>query len=408
MGVAGFWNDMNEPAVFNSPTKTMPVDVINTIDSPGFVMRKTTQAETHNITGMLNSCATYDGVKKLAPDRRPFVMTRASYAGGQRCAATWTGDNTSSWAHLSLSTTQLVSLGLSGFAYAGDDIGGFAGSAPSPDLLTRWIEVGAFNPIMRDHYQEGKPPQEVWVHGPEHEAIRRRYIEERYRLMPYIYALADENSRTGLPLMRPVMLEYPAVVKDGDRVGGTEDQFLLGDALLVAPPATWESSAPYDIKLPGPGWYDYWTGAKLDGAHVQETPRLDRLPVFVRPGAIIPKQPLVQSTGETPEGALELHVYPGANCAGSLYLDDGVSFAYRRGDYLRQAITCDAGSLMFAPRAGRYRPWWTGIDVVIHGWTGAAPRVSLVGRAMVAHLDAGSLRFTLPDLARGGRVKIER
>ncbi len=407
MGVAGFWNDMNEPAVFNSPTKTMPIDVVNTIDSPGFATRRTTQAETHNITGMLNSCATYEGVKKLAPDRRPFVMTRASYAGGQRCSATWTGDNTSSWAHLSLSTTQLVSLGLSGFSYAGADIGGFAGNAPSPELLTRWIEIGAFNPIMRDHYQKGKPEQEVWVHGPQQEAIRRRYIEERYRLMPYIYGLAEENSRTGLPLMRPVMLEYPAVVKAGDRVGGTEDQFLLGRDLLVAPPATWESQAAYDIMLPGVGWYDYWTGDRIEGQTVRETPQLDRLRVFVRPGAIIPKQPLVQSTGETPRGAMELNIYPGNDCAGSLYLDDGVSFGYQRGAFLRQAIKCDAGSLTFDPRQGGYKPWWTGFDVVIHGWKGAIPKVTLGTKAIAARVEGGALRFSLPDLPRGARVAIQ-
>lgn len=408
MGVAGFWNDMNEPAVFNSPTKTMPITVVNTIDSPGFAPRKTTQAETHNITGLLNSCATYEGVKKLAPDRRPFVMTRASYAGGQRCAATWTGDNVSTWAHLSLSTTQLVSLGLSGFAYAGDDIGGFAGSAPSPELLTRWIEVGAFNPIMRDHYQKDKPAQEVWVHGPEQEAIRRRYIEERYRLMPYLYALADENSRTGLPLMRPVVLEYPAVVKAGDRVGGTEDQFLLGRDLLVAPPSAWESALAYDVPLPGVGWYDYWTGARIDARRLKETPRLDRLPVFVRPGAIIAKQPLVQSTAETPKGALEVHVYPGADCAGSLYLDDGVSFAYQRGGFLRQAVTCDDGSLTFGKRAGSYKPWWTGMDVVIHGWTGPASRVTLGRKAIAARVEDGTLRFTVPDQPNGARIAIVR
>ncbi len=406
MGVAGFWNDMNEPAVFNSPTKTMPIDVINAIDSPGFAPRKTTQAETHNITGMLNACATYEGVKKLAPDKRPFVMTRASYAGGQRCSATWTGDNTSSWAHLSLSTTQLVSLGLSGFAYSGADIGGFAGNAPSPDLLTRWIEVGAFNPIMRDHYQKGKPEQEVWVHGPEHEAIRRRYIEERYRLMPYIYGLAEENSRTGLPLMRPVVLEYPAMVK-GDRVGGTEDQFLLGRDLLIAPPMTWESLAPYDIMLPGPGWYDYWTGAQVAGVTFKETPKLDRLPVFVRPGSIIPKQPLIQSTAETPKGAMELHVYPGGDCAGSLYFDDGVSFGYQRGQFLRQAISCDATSLTFDPRAGSYKPWWTGFDVAIHGWKGAVPKVTLGGKPVAARVEGGTLKFSLPDLPKGARVAIQ-
>ena len=406
MGVAGFWNDMNEPAVFNSPTKTMPISVVNTIDSPGFKVRKTTQAETHNVTGLLNARATYEGVLKLAPNRRPFVMTRASYAGGQRYSATWTGDNTSSWAHLSLSTTQLVSLGLSGFSYSGADIGGFAGNAPSPDLLTRWIEVGAFNPIMRDHYQKGKPEQEVWVHGRVQEDIRRHYIEERYRLMPYIYGLAEENSRTGLPLMRPVFLEYPAVLRDGDRVGGTEDQFMLGRDLLIAPPMTWESLAPYDIKLPTVGWYDYWTGERENTAALKEKPRLERLPVYVRPGAIIPRQPLVQSTGERPRGTLEINVYPGAECTGSLYLDDGISFAYRRGGFLRQSLECDTESLTFGERTGTFTPWWTGFDVVVHGWTGAVPKVTIGAKTISARVEGGTLRFTLPDLHKRTKVMI--
>jgi alpha-glucosidase len=410
MGVSGFWNDMNEPAVFETPTKTMPLDVRHRIEEPGFAPRTAAHAEMHNVYGMLNTRATYEGVLALAPDRRPFVMTRASYAGGQRYAATWTGDNVSNWAHLNLSTTQLVSLGLSGFAYAGDDIGGFAGDAPSPELLTRWIEVGAFNPIFRDHYQKDKPAQEVWVHGPAHEAIRRRYIEERYRLMPYLYALADENSRTGLPLMRPVFLDYPAVVGKGDHLGGTEQQFMLGPDLLVAPPPTPESPAGYVNPLPGPGWYDYWTGRRIAAATTPETPALDRLPVFVRPGAIIPRQPLVQATGQVPRGDLELAVYPGANCRGTLYFDDGVSFAYRRGVFLRQGVTCDAAHLTFGAREGNWRPWWRGIAVSVHGWTGAAPRVSVDGRTVPATIDAATrtLRFTLPDMPRPASVAIGR
>ncbi|MDH7972882.1 glycoside hydrolase family 31 protein [Sphingomonas sp. AR_OL41] len=410
MGVAGFWNDMNEPAVFEPVTKTMPLDVVNRIEEPGFAPRMTTQAEVHNLTGMLNARATYEGVLKLAPDRRPFVMTRASFAGGQRYAATWTGDNSSSWAHLNLSVSQLVSLGLSGFAYAGDDIGGFAGDPPSPELLTRWIEIGAFNPIFRDHYQKGKAAQEVWVHGTAQEDIRRRYIEERYRLMPYIYGLADENSRTGLPLMRPVFLEHPLVVAHGDRLGGTEGQFMLGADLLIAPPTTWESPAPYRIALPGTGWYDYRTGLPLAAAETSEMPTLDRLPVFVRPGAILPRQPLVQSTAETPSGRLQLAVYPGADCRGALYLDDGESFAYRTGGYLRQQISCDAQSLSFGKREGRFMPWWTGFDVVIHGWTGGKARVRLAGREIAATVDAEAqtLRFALPDIAHPARIAIER
>ena len=415
MGVSGFWNDMDEPSVFNVRSKTMPLDTVHRIEEPGFSPRNASHAEMHNVYGMLNSRATYEGVLKLAPDQRPFVLTRASYAGGQRYAATWTGDNSSSWAHLKLSTPMLSNLGLSGFSYAGDDIGGFAGDAPSPDLLTRWIEVGAFNPIFRDHYQKDKPAQEAWVHGPDHEAIRRKYIEERYRLMPYIYGLAEENSRTGLPIMRPVFLEFPLSLARsfGERSGETQDQFMLGSNLLIAPPITGESAEPYTVNLPDTGWYDYWTGRQLDTALTTETPKLDRLPVFVRPGAIIPRQPLVQSTGEVPKGALELAVYPGKDCKGSIYLDDGVSFAYKTGGYLRQSVTCirDANSLTLniGKREGSYTPWWDGFSVVIHGWTGEA-KAKFNGKGIAGQFDAGAQTFTvsLQDVAKAGTLIISK
>jgi alpha-glucosidase len=183
---------------------------------------------------------------------------------------------------------------------------------------------------------------------------------------------------------------------------------MLGGDLLIAPPATWESPAPYRITLPGAGWYDYWTGLPLAGAETTETPTLDHLPVFIRPGAILPRQPLVQSTAETPRGRLQLAIYPGANCQGALYLDDGESFAYKRDGYLRQQVTCDATSLSFGKRDGNFTPWWTGFDVVIHGWTGPAPRVRLDGRAVAAKIDAAAhtISFTLPDIAHPARVTI--
>ena len=142
-GVAGFWNDMNEPAIFEVASKTMPDDVVHRIEEPGFATRTAAHLEIHNIFGMENSRGTYEGLLKLAPDKRPFVMTRASYAGGQRYAATWTGDNSSTWNHLRQTIPQLLNLGLSGFAMSGADVGGFAGS-PQPELLTRWLEVAAF------------------------------------------------------------------------------------------------------------------------------------------------------------------------------------------------------------------------------------------------------------------------
>jgi alpha-glucosidase len=291
-------------------------------------------------------------------------MTRASYAGGQRYAVTWTGDNSSTWDHLRLSVEQLINLGLSGFAYSGADVGGFTGG-PSPELLTRWFEVAAFTPIFRDHSMKDAPRAEPWVDGPEQLAIRKRYVEERYRLLPYIYALADENARTGDPLMRPVFYDYP------DALQSSCDQslsFTLGASLLVAGPPKPESPQAFDICLPAGGWYDYWTGLPVTGQKLSRQPKLDELPVFVRAGTILPRQPLVQSTMEVPKGPLELDVYPGDDCRGELYFDDGISIA---GPHLRQTIQCAATTkglvLRFGPREGTWKPWWKQIAVTVHG-----------------------------------------
>jgi alpha-glucosidase len=291
-------------------------------------------------------------------------MTRASYAGGQRYAVTWTGDNSSTWDHLKLAVQQMLSLGLSGFSWSGADIPGFIGGA-SPELMTRWFEIGAFTPVFRAHAANDAPRAEPWVDGPQHLAIRRHFIEERYRLLPYLYAVAEENARTGDPVMRPTFYDYPAMAS------APCDQsmaFTLGRDLLVAASPRPEQPRAYDICLPGKGWYDYWTGLPVSGEKVIETPKLDRLPVFVRPGAILPKQPLVQSTAETPKGPLELDVYPGADCRGGLYLDDGVSV---NGPSLKQALKCTVTekgvTLSFGAREGKYRPWWRSIAVTIHG-----------------------------------------
>jgi len=411
LGVGGFWNDMNEPALFDVRSKTMPLDIVHHIDEPGRVSRAASHAEMHNVYGMLNSRATYEGLKTLRPDRRPFVLTRATYAGGQRYATTWTGDNLSRWDQLNLSVAMLVNLGLSGFAYAGDDIGGFAGETPTPELLTRWIQLGAFNPLFRDHYAKGKSPQEPWVGDAEHEAIRRRYIEERYRLMPYVYGLAEEASRTGIPMIRPVFLEFPQVLAAGENLGGTGEQFLFGPSLLVAPSPSPESAGSYAVRLPDPGWYDYWTGQRLTAAQITETPVLARLPVYVRPGSVLPKAPLVQSTAQRPQGPLTLAVYPGPDCHGSLYLDDGISLDYQRGGYLRQDYACresgDGFELDFGARTGSYAPWWSEIRVEVHGLARAGA-ATIDGRRVAAFADAGAgmLVVTLPDARGPARLRI--
>jgi alpha-glucosidase len=407
-GVAGIWNDMNEPSVFESPNLTMPLDTVHRIDSDDFAARNATHAEIHNVYGLENSRATYEGLLALRPDERPFVMTRATFAGGQRYAVTWTGDDSATWDHLKLMVHQLINLGLSGMPYAGADVGGYIGGA-SPELMTRWFEIGAFTPIFRDHSAKGAPRAEPWVDGPDQLAIRRRFVEERYRLMPYLYALADESSRTGDPLMRPVFYDYPqarAALCDQSMA------FTLGPALLVAPPPRPESPQAYDVCLPAGGWFDLWTGDRVNGDQVTEQPRLDSLPVFVRAGTILPTQPLVQSTAQTPDGPLRLELYPGPDCHGTLYLDDGHSLQFRGGHLLRQQIRCSGGDgaplrVEFQAREGDFRPWWRSIVLTVHGWPGAAS-ARYDGHTVAAQRDAEhrTLTVALPDI-RGGVVEIE-
>jgi alpha-glucosidase len=406
-GIAGFWNDMDEPSVFNE-TGTMPLDVVHRIDSDDFAPREATHAEIHNVYGMENSRATHDAAKSLRPNEREFVMTRATYAGGQRYAVTWTGDDSSTWDHLRLSVHQLINLGLSGFAYAGADVGGFTGG-PSPDLMTRWFEIGAFTPIFRDHSEKGSPRAEPWLDGPAHLAIRRRFVEERYRLMPYFYALADENSRTGDPLMRPVFYDYPDAL---DAACNQTMDFTLGASLLIAPPPQMESPEPYQICLPTGGWYDYWTGKAVNSSTVTVTPELDSLPVFVRAGTILPRQPLVTSTSQIPDGPLSLDVYAGPDCDGSIYFDDGHTTAFVRGEYLRQSIRCantsDGGlQITFKPREGRYAAWWKEIQINVHGE--AKPmRISDASHQLQAEFDqaTNSIRFQVADLPAGGEITL--
>jgi alpha-glucosidase len=362
MGVSGFWNDMNEPSVFLTPSKTMPLDNAHRTDDGA----KHPHAEIHNVFGMENVRATYDGLRKLQGEERPFVLTRAAYAGAQRYAATWTGDNSSTWNHLAMSTPQLLSMGISGYGMVGDDIGGFAGT-PTADLLTRWFEVGAFNPIYRDHTAKGTGDQEPWVHGPEQEAIRRRYIEERYRLLPYIYTGMEEMSRTGIPLMRALYLEYPKLPE----AAADDKDFLFGRDFFVAPVTT-EMLDAKEVHLPPGDWFDYWSAEKhSSGQPIVLNPALDQMPVYVRAGAIVPMQELVQYTGQTPNGPLKLRVYPGPDCGGSLYEDDGHTYAYQKGEVLRMKYSCDArdGGVTVSAKIEKsgYKPWWSGTEVRVFG-----------------------------------------
>ena len=410
-GVAGFWNDMNEPAIFSYPSKTMPEDVRHRIASDDFAPRTATHAEIHNVYGMLNTRATYEGLRTIAPETRAFVMTRASYAGGQRYAATWTGDNSATWDHLKLAVSQTLNLGLSGFSWTGTDVGGFAGGPP-PELLTKWFEYSAFLPIFRDHSAKGTPRAEPWFDGPDHLAIRRHFVEERYRLMPFLYGLAETNARTGDPLARPVAYDYPGTdLHDCD----TTMSFTLGGRLLIAGPPRPEQKNSYDACLPAGSWYDYWTGAAVAPVASKSgpfgtltlTPALESLPVYVRAGTILPRAALTQSTSQRPDGPLQLDIYPGPDCAGEIYDDDGHSMGFTHGTFLRQRVTCEAGPhgvthITLAARQGTYAPWWHQIAVTIHG--GGKYAASLGGKALVGGGAANS--FVIDDQPAGARIDL--
>ena len=433
-GVAGFWNDMNEPAVFNTPTKTMPDEVQHRIDMPGFLKRTAAHPEIHNIYGMLNSEGTYDGMLAARPNERPFVMTRASFAGGQRYAVTWTGDNSATWNHLRMTMPQLMNLGLSGFSMAGADVGGFAGSPPA-DLLTKWLEVAAFQPIDRDHSAKGTRPHEVWVDGPAQEAIRRHFIEERYRLLPYLYTTTEHTAHDGVPLMRPLFVEFPDATTDEHPIdldaGGSE--FLVGPDLLVAPNPSPEEVAPYEVHLPPGTWFDYWTGERFERAaktasrdleqrdqlHPAQplmiTPTLEALPIYARGGSILPIEPLTQSTEETPHGPLTLRVYPAtdpsAPCTGEVYVDDGHSFDFRKGDYARIAFSCAVqpdGSLAVtvAPQQGRFHPWWTEYRFEIYGWMPTARTAVTTTRKLPLTAAGNAWSVILPAEPSGETIRL--
>jgi alpha-glucosidase len=404
MGAAGFWNDMNEPALFQRADKTMPLDTLHRLDDGTTLDHRAI----HNVFGMQNVRATYDGVRKLQPDERPFVLTRAAYSGAQRYAATWTGDNSSTWNHLKMSTPMLLSMGISGFPLTGDDIGGFAGS-PTPDLLTRWFEVGALNPIYRDHTEKGSANQEPWVHGPEHEAIRRKYIELRYRLMPYLYTGIEEASRTGLPLMRPLFLEYPRA----QEFYGDNRDFLFGRDFFVAPVTT-EMVDAEQITLPPGEWYDFWTNTKHSSKEtITLLPALDEMPLYVRAGAIVPMQPVVQHTGETPDGSLQLRVYPGEDCKGSLYQDDGHTFAYQKDEVLRVNYFCQVSAANLTVTSSieknAYKPWWTSAELTVYG-NAAAPKEVRIADAVVHEwrydTSAHTVTLTVPDAVKNWSVRL--
>jgi alpha-glucosidase len=325
MGVAGVWNDMNEPAVFGSGT--FPNDVRHNFDGYRGSHRKA-----HNVYGTQMMRSTYDGLKNLMRNKRPFTITRAGYAGMQRYGSVWTGDNVATWEHLRMGNIQCQRLSMSGVPFCGTDIGGFSGE-PDGELFTRWIQLGTFSPFMRAHSAGDTSEREPWSFDEPFTSINRKFIELRYRLLPYLYAAFWEHHRYGFPILRPiVMLEQQELINHY-----REDEFTFGDKILVCPVLE-QGAISRMVYLPTGQWYNYWTNELLVGGgehHVEAA--IDTMPLFIKAGAVIPEYPVMQYVGEKNIEELLLNVYFAKEEVNSfMYEDHGDTFAFEQGIYLEK------------------------------------------------------------------------
>ncbi|MFM9994753.1 MAG: TIM-barrel domain-containing protein [Phycisphaerales bacterium] len=362
-GLDGVWNDMNEPAVFDNPAKHVPETLRHRADEA--LGGPDAHARYHNVYGMLMARATREGIARARPDKRPFVLTRANFLGGHRYAATWTGDNKADWDHLAWSIPMVLNLGLSGQPFAGPDIGGFSGNADAR-LFRRWFAFGVLLPFARVHSIKDSADREPWAMGEEVARTCRLALERRYRLLPYLYTLFHEASRSGLPVARPLFFADPRdpALRDAD------DAFLLGDALMVRvrtkPLGACEAPMPRGAaawrRVEPVGHAGNWADFDLD-------PELPEL--YIRAGSIVPLGPVMQFADERPLDPLTLLVCPGPDgrATGTLYEDAGEGRDYTQGLFRLSTWRAhsEAGRVIVRadPPLGRLHPPDRVVEVVV-------------------------------------------
>jgi alpha-glucosidase len=405
-GVAGFWNDMNEPGVFltdktpkpdtfHHPDKTFPYDSPHVGDGLAGTHRRY-----HNVYGMQMARSTFENVKKLRPEKRPFVLTRAGFAGIQRFSAVWTGDNYASWDQLALSIPMLTNLSVSGVPFVGCDVGGF-NDRPSGELYTRWLQAAVLTPFLRSHSVGWAGNKEPWEYGDEFTRINRAYIELRYKFLPYLYSLFYEHERTGQPVMRPLWYEFPAD-KSTYLIG---DEYMAGGDVLVAPVVK-EGMRNRDVYLPaGSAWVNWWTGERFEGGRqINVQAPLDRLPLFVRAGAIIPTQDVIQHTGQMLDASITLNVAagiePGKVEVAKIHEDAGDGYDYRKSGWREIRIEHGQGMLKIS-RTGDFKGQRIGFLEVV-GLASDPKEIRADGKKIDHTYDAETkrARVELPEGAR--------
>jgi alpha-glucosidase len=324
LDVAGVWNDMNEPALFEVESKTFPNDVLHDYDGNLCSHRKA-----HNIYGMQMARATADGVKKFANGRRSLIITRSGYSGMQRFSSVWTGDNIASIEHLWLASVQAQRLSISGVSFAGSDIGGFI-ETPSGELFIRWIQLGIFHPFCRVHSSGDHGDQEPWSFGDEYTQLFKRFVEIRYQLLGYIYTSFYDYHKNGTPMLRPIVF-YDQYDQENVR---RDHEFLCGPDILVLPVLN-QLGQGRNIYLPQGEWYDYWNNDLLQGKqHITKEYSLEDFPFFIKAGAVIPIYPIQQYVGEFEIEQIELRAYYSTSeYSSQLYDDAQNNYDYENGDY---------------------------------------------------------------------------
>jgi len=357
-GVAGLWNDMNEISTWG---QKMPNNILFDYDG-----HPTTHKQGRNVYALQMARASHEGMKQ-ATGERPFTLSRSGYAGLQRYAAIWTGDNTADEDHMLLGVRLLNSMGLSGMPFTGMDIGGFTGT-PTPGLYARWMQIGAFTPYFRNHAASDSRSSEPWTYGEDVLNISRNYINLRYRLMPYLYSSFYQASNSGLPVMRSLAIDYTHDEQVYSR--HYQNQYMFGDAFLVAPFASNKEFGR--LYLPQGEWYDLYSDKLEAGKQARALElRLDRLPVYVKAGSIVPMQSLVQSTAQQPEDTLFIHVYHGAHGnTVNYYEDDGKSYAYQNGDYYKRQISFkpERKEIQFDAVEGKHGSKFRKLEIYLHGF----------------------------------------
>jgi alpha 1,3-glucosidase len=321
------WNDMNEPSVFNGPEITMHKDARH---YQGFEHR-----DVHNVYGMFVHQASTEGqIMRSNGEFRPFVLSRAFYAGSQRFGAIWTGDNTADWEHLAISLPMIMSIGVAGLPFAGADVGGFF-KDPSTELLVRWYQAGAFYPFFRAHAHLDTKRREPWLFGKDTAEVIRSAIRQRYEYLPLWYTLFYESSKTGSPVMRPLWVEFNKDIN----TYSMDDECLIGNSLLVKP-VTKEGVTSVDVYFPGPSsvWYDVETYASYPGNRraTINTP-LSKIPVFQFGGTVVPKKLRVRRSSSlmlNDPYTLIVALDPKGKAKGYLYTDDGLTLSHEKGVFL--------------------------------------------------------------------------